>query len=79
MPGACQLSGNVVPAVGMCEGAKPLRILCLDVARFKKSIRLPKITAIYSMHVSAINFFQTGLCPFWLPHTVGDPRDPPLS
>ena len=28
------------------------------------------------MHVLAINFFQTGLCPFWLPHTVGDPRDP---
>ena len=26
MPGACQLSGNVVPAVGKCEGATPRRI-----------------------------------------------------
>ena len=68
MPGACQLSGNVVPAVGMCEGAKPLHMECSAIARFKKSIRLLKITAIYSMHVSAINSSQTGLCPFWLPH-----------
>ncbi|SHF05822.1 hypothetical protein SAMN02745190_01774 [Schwartzia succinivorans DSM 10502] len=26
MPGACQLSGNVVPAVGKSEGATPRRI-----------------------------------------------------
>ena len=25
------------------------------------------------MHVSAINFSQTGLCPFWLPHTGTSP------
>ena len=25
------------------------------------------------MHVLAINFFQTGLCPFWLPHTGTSP------
>jgi len=36
MPGACQLSGNVVPAVGKGEGATPRRILCLDVAKSKK-------------------------------------------
>ena len=25
------------------------------------------------MHVLAINFSQTGLCPFWLPHTGTSP------
>ena len=28
-------SGNVVPAVGMCEGAKPLRMEYLAITRFK--------------------------------------------
>ena len=35
MPGACQLSGNVVPAVGMCEGATPRRMEYLAITRFK--------------------------------------------
>ena len=35
MPGACQLSGNVVPAVGKGEGATPRRMEYLAITRFK--------------------------------------------
>ena len=37
MPGACQLSGNVVPAVGKSEGATPRRMECIAITRRKMS------------------------------------------
>ena len=42
MPGACQLSGNAVPAVGMREGATPSRILYLAVTKQKLFCRITK-------------------------------------
>ena len=42
-------SGNVVPAVGKGEGAKPRRILCLGVARFKNFIPLFRFSSMCSM------------------------------
>ncbi|SHF04991.1 hypothetical protein SAMN02745190_01750 [Schwartzia succinivorans DSM 10502] len=62
MPGACQLSGNVVPAVGMCEGAKPLRIQGFAITKHKIFIRFPKVNPIYFIFRPAIKMFQTGLC-----------------
>ena len=35
MPGACQLSGNVVPAVGKGEGATPRRMEYLAITKAK--------------------------------------------
>ena len=60
MPGACQLSGNVVPAVGMCEGAKPLRIQGLAITKPKVFIQFPKVNQIYIMFRPAIKMFQKG-------------------
>ena len=34
MPGACQLSGNVVPAVGKGEGATPRRKKAEEISHF---------------------------------------------
>ena len=42
MPVACQLSGNVVPAVGMREGAKPRRIPYLAITCLKLLCRIAK-------------------------------------
>ncbi|MDY6296252.1 MAG: hypothetical protein SPL45_08155, partial [Schwartzia succinivorans] len=55
-------SGNVVPAVGMCEGAKPLRIQGFAITKHKIFIRFPKVNPIYFIFRPTIKMFQTGLC-----------------
>ena len=42
MPGACQLSGNAVPAVGKGEGATPRRIPYLAITCLKLLCRIAK-------------------------------------
>ena len=61
-------SGNVVPAVGKCEGAKPRRMEYLAITKFKKFIRLPKFSLIYFMFVSALTLcFRRGFAPSGFP------------
>ena len=54
MPGACQLSGNVVPAVGKSEGATPRRILYWAITCPKIFILLSKFSPMFSIFVSAL-------------------------
>ncbi|MDY6295387.1 MAG: hypothetical protein SPL45_03715, partial [Schwartzia succinivorans] len=54
-------SGNVVPAVGMREGAKPLHIQGLAITKHKIFIQFPKVNPIYFIFRPAINFSQTWL------------------
>ncbi len=71
MPGACQLSGNVVPAVGKGEGAKPRRIpywaiTCLKllcrIAKYMISLNaVPKIFILLSKFSPIFSIFVSAL------------------
>ena len=70
-------SGNVVPAVGMCEGATPRRMKYLSIAKLKFFILLPEITSIYFMFVSAsILYFRRGFAPSGFPTRWETPVTP---
>ena len=64
MPGACQLSGNVVPAVGKGEGATPRRILYWAITCPKIFILLSKFSPMFSIFVSAFARVSDGELPW---------------